>query len=167
MEKKAVTYQMTEANNDSKIMMEKISQELLQTVERAAQHLQKLDQRELSTKPAPEKWSKKEILGHLIDSASNNHQRFVRAQYTDRLEFPPYAQDEWMRIQQYNAGDWETMVDLWRLYNRHLAHVISNIPTDKFATPCRIESPEPVTLEFLVKDYLDHLKHHLKQLHAI
>jgi hypothetical protein len=148
-------------------MLEHIAKELLQTVERASQRLQTIPGSEPARKPAPEKWSKKEILGHLIDSASNNHQRFVRAQYTDRLEFPPYAQDEWMRIQQYNAGDWETMVDLWRLYNKHLAHVISNIPAQKLATPCQIESPEPVSLEFLVKDYLDHMKHHLKQLDAL
>lgn len=148
-------------------MLEQIAMELLQTVESASQRLRTLPSSELARKPAPEKWSKKEILGHLIDSASNNHQRFVRAQYTERLEFPPYEQDEWMRIQQYSAGDWEVMLELWRLYNQHLAHVISHIATDKLVTPCLIESPEPVSLEFLVKDYLDHMKHHLKQLSAI
>jgi hypothetical protein len=144
-----------------------IAQELVQTVEKASQRLTKFKQAEVENKPAPDKWSKKEILGHLIDSASNNHQRFVRAQYTERLEFPPYEQDEWLRIQQYNAGDWHGMVELWRLYNQHLAHVIAHIPSHKLTIPCHIESSEPVTLEFLVKDYLDHMKHHLKQLGAI
>src|SRR5579872_3952278 len=71
----------------------------------------------------PEKWSRKEILGHLIDSAANNHQRFVRLQIEDLLEFPGYQQNDWVSRQKYDARKWIELVELWSVYNRHLAHV--------------------------------------------
>lgn len=118
----------------------------------------------VSAQPAPGKWSKKEILGHLIDSASNNHQRFVRIQQTDELIFPGYAQDEWVRIQDYAHEDWQTIVDLWATINRHLAHLISRVPPARFSTLCRIGERAPVTLEALIRDYIRHMEHHLCQL---
>jgi hypothetical protein len=68
---------------------------------------------------APGKWSTKEVVGHLIDSAANNHQRFVRAQWTDDLLCPTYAQDEWVRTQRYQEAPWPDLVELFRTYNRH------------------------------------------------
>ena len=109
-------------------------------------------------------WSRKQLLGHLIDSASNNHQRFVRAAIAGELVFPGYAQDENVRVQAVQELSWELLITLWASYNRLLAHVIAKLPEDKLQSQCRIGDGEPVTLEFLVKDYLGHLKHHLEQI---
>jgi DinB superfamily len=109
-------------------------------------------------------WSRKQVIGHLIDSASNNHQRFVRAMLADTLEFPRYDQAGNVRVQAVQEADWLLLVSLWASYNRYLAHVIGQMPTDKVDTVCRIGANEPVTLGFLVEDYLAHLQHHLKQI---
>ena len=109
-------------------------------------------------------WSRKDILGHLIDSASNNHQRFVRASLQDALEFPGYDQNGCVRVQAPNEADWDVLVSLWAAYNRYLAHVIAYLPESKLETSCRIGSGEPVTLRFLADDYVRHLLHHLEQM---
>ncbi len=109
-------------------------------------------------------WSRKEVLGHLIDSSSNNHQRFVRASLQDSLEFPGYEQNGFVRVQSPATVSWDLLVSVWASYNRYLAHVIAHLPAAKLYTPCRIGSGEPVTLEFLANDYVRHLVHHLDQI---
>jgi hypothetical protein len=141
-----------------------IAVDLLQVVDSAAERLCTLQDPEVSHPRAPGKWSPKEILGHLIDSASNNHHRFVRAQEVDALTFPKYAQEHWVRVQGYHESSWPELVELWRLYNRHLAQVIGRIPPERLDTVCTITPNAPVTLGFLVEDYLEHLKHHLRQI---
>ena len=83
----------------------------------------------VSIRETPTSWSRKEILGHLIDSAANNHQRIVRACYHAATNFPPYRQNEWVQIQQYNQVAWRELVELWMAYNRHLSHIIERVPT--------------------------------------
>lgn len=112
----------------------------------------------------PHRWSKKELLGHLIDSAANNHQRFVRAQATPRLELPGYEQEFWVATQSYATESWPDLVNLWLLFNRHLLHVIKAMPPAVLANEIVIGGNPPVTLEFVVTDYLRHLNHHLSQL---
>jgi len=141
-----------------------IANELVGAVETASAKLKLLQETEVTLKPAPGKWSKKEILGHLMDSACNNHHRFVRAQMVDDFTFPGYDQDEWVRRQDYNSKPWVELIELWRLYNRHVSHAIRGIAEDKLETTCRIGSGEPVTLGFIAEDYLTHMKHHLEQL---
>jgi len=124
---------------------------------------------------APGKWSRKEIVGHLIDSASNNHQRFVRAQFTDELICPPYDQDAWVRAQRYRDAPWNELVSLWSLLNLHLARVMAAIPDAIRNTPRTrhnldrvafraLSASEPVTLELFMHDYVVHLEHHLTQI---
>ncbi len=120
--------------------------------------------RNTAGRPQPQTWSPKEILGHLIDSASNNHQRFVRAQQVDALSLPGYEQNHWVRSQGYNDADWSHLVALWTHFNLHLADVVARIPTDRYSIPCTIGESEPVTLEFVIVDYLNHLKHHMAQI---
>ena len=141
-----------------------IAADLNLTVTQAEPLLENLSLDETVRRHGPDKWSKKEILGHLIDSASNNHQRFVRAALAPSLDFPAYDQNGNIRIQAPEDADWELLVSLWAAYNRYLAHIIARLPAPQLATPCRIGGAAPVTFEFLVDDYLVHLTHHLDQL---
>jgi hypothetical protein len=145
------------------------------TIEAAATRLLSLSEAESERRGAGGGWSAKETLGHLIDSAANNHQRFVRAQFRDDLDFAGYEQDEWVAAQHYQEAAWPRLVELWRLYNLHLLHVVSRIPAEKLLQPRsphslhriafkRLDETEAATLEYLIRDYLEHLKHHLEQI---
>jgi hypothetical protein len=126
-------------------------------------------------RPAPGKWSPREILGHLIDSAANNHARFVRAQSSDDLVLPGYAQEEWVRVQGYQDAEWGELVELWAAYNRHLAWVIGRVPAEVANRPRGrhnlheiawqpVPADHPATLAYFMADYVDHLEHHLRQI---
>ena len=108
-------------------------------------------------------WNRKEILGHLIDSAANNHQRIVRAQLADALVFPGYEQDSWVAAQRYRNRSWSELVDIWVAFNAQVANAIESVPARKLSTRCVIGNGDPVTLEFLMQDYVRHLRHHLAQ----
>src|ERR1700740_2402715 len=137
--------------------MKDLSEKLLSVVNSAEPRLGKIDALE-STKPIlPGGWSRKQVIGHLIDSTSNNHQRFVRAALQTSLDFPSYDQSGSVRVQAVQGADWKLLVSLWAAYNRYLAHVIAQLPASKSKTACRIGSSGAVTLEFLVTDYLTHL----------
>lgn len=119
---------------------------------------------EASRPSEPGHWSKKEILGHLIDSAANNHQRFVRAQLAPAYDGPTYQQEQWVAAQAYASESWPDLVNLWLLYNRHLLHIIRNLPEASGPTPCVIAADAPVPLSEVVSSYVDHLEHHLGQI---
>jgi hypothetical protein len=146
-------------------MLDTVADELERVVDAAAAELRPVPGELAEQRSAPGKWSGKEIIGHLLDSAVNNHHRFVRAPQTGGAElvFPRYEQDAWVAQQDYQSADWLQLVELWRAYNHHVAHVIRRIPPHALSTVCRIGPNEPVTLGFLVEDYLAHLKHHLRQ----
>jgi DinB family protein len=115
---------------------------------------------------AADAWSRKQILGHLIDSAGNNHQRFVRAQLAAEVDFPAYDGVGFVAVQDYENEPWDALVELWRAYNRHLVHVMSRVPAAKFGNVCRSGPDEPGTLGEHMKDYVVHLEHHLAQIFA-
>jgi len=144
--------------------MKNLSAELVGIVEAAEANLRNVTEEESRMPILPGGWSRKQLLGHLIDSASNNHQRFVRAALQDSLEFPGYDQDSWQSVQAVQDVPWQTLLALWANYNRYLAHLITHLPTAKLDIPCRIGSNQPVTLRFLAVDYLSHLVHHLEQI---
>jgi len=138
--------------------------DIITLVDTAGRRLAAVGAAEAGVRPAPGKWSRKEVLGHLVDSALNNHQRFVRAELAESLEFPGYAQADWVRCQDYAAVDWQALVELWTAVNRHLAHVVRRIPEAKLAVPCRIGGGAAMSLEGLVADYLRHVRHHLARI---
>src|SRR5437867_6517044 len=105
----------------------------LESLLKIADRLRAIQDAEASIRPAPGKWSAKETLGHLIDSAANNHQRFVRVQIADGLKMAGYEQVSWVRVQQYASTPWGDLVALWRSYNHHLARVVAAIQPAAFA----------------------------------
>jgi hypothetical protein len=141
--------------------------ELVRVVDSTAVRLVDVSSSAAAAKPAPGKWSVKEIIGHLIDSAANNHQRFVRAQYGDVLVAPGYAQDFWVQVQGYAEAPWPEIVEFWRLFNRHLARVMRRVPPEMLEVECRIGPYDPVPLGFVIEDYVAHLKHHLEQVEQL
>lgn len=146
--------------------MTEISRQLTAAVDQAESRLRGFHGRETETPVLAGGWSRKQVMGHLIDSASNNHQRFVRGALQDSLGFPAYDQEGCVRLQAPEEADWSLLISLWASYNRYLAHVISRIPDSKRETSCRIGAGAPVTLAFLAQDYLRHLLHHLRQIGA-
>ena len=146
--------------------MKDLSEKLSRVVEFAEPILQKVTEEESARPALKGGWSRKQLIGHLIDSASNNHQRFVRASLQDSLEFPGYDQDGCVRVQAPQDAPWPLLVGLWKNYNLYLAHVIAHLPPSHLKTQCRIGADEPVSLQFLAEDYLKHLLHHLRQIDA-
>jgi hypothetical protein len=138
--------------------------DLGRTIAEAKPLLLQLTNADTSRRPSPGKWSRKEILGHLLDSASNNHQRFVRAAIQGSLTFPGYAQDKLVELENFREMDWGFLVDFWASYNRFLAHVLTCLPAQAAETSCVIGDHKPATLGWIAEDYVAHLKHHLNQI---
>ena len=145
------------------------------TIVSATSRLRDIPEELSRQKSAPEDWSPIEVVGHLIDSAANNHQRFVRAQSTDDLVFTGYEQNHWVSSQNYRDESWPDVIQLWSSYNLHLLHVASAIPEDILTKPRSrhtldqiafnmVDKSDPATLEYLIRDYVDHLRHHLNQI---
>ncbi len=126
--------------------------------------LNQIPEAEFSQKTSPDTWSKKEILGHLIDSATNNHQRFIRLQYQDKPSIY-YDQNEWVALSDYNSLDKNQIINFWAQYNSHLLHIIKNIALENLSKTgiVRVASEEK-PLYFFINDYVAHLEHHLRQI---
>lgn len=134
---------------------------LLQVMERELPNLRKLTDERASVPRGPGKWSAKEELGHLIDSAANNHIRFARAAVEPQFTGPGYSQNEWVRLHGYSRTSWNTIVELWFQYNSLLERLIENIPENRLETLCFIGTDPAVTLRFLIEDYILHMQHHI------
>ena len=140
------------------------SSDLEQTLDRARPMLEAVSEQEASRRPRPEKWSKKEIVGHLLDSASNNHQRFVRAALQGELTFPGYSQNELVKLQGFHEMKWDSLIEFWVAYNRFLATVLRRLPGEAESVRCVIGNNPPATLGWIAQDYVEHLKRHLNQI---
>lgn len=152
--------------------------ELVAVVDRAARELSAVPDAAASRAPEAGKWSPKRIVGHLVDSAANNHRRFVAARWRDDLVFEGYDQERWVEAQAYDDAPWEELIALWRGYNRHLARLMASTPVDVRQREHRrhnldaiawrpVPAERPATLDQLMRDYVDHLKHHLRQIAAL
>ena len=122
---------------------------------------QSFSQDEINIKPIPEKWSKKEILGHLCDSCINNLHRIIRVQHED-MPFMIYNQDEWVKNQDYQNRDIEEVLDLWVSLHKQFIHALKNFPEEHLRS--MLDWGGEVTAQFVITDYLDHHHHHLKQI---
>ncbi len=157
--------------------MQSFLDDFRETIETAEKRLLSISEQQSQISRAEGKWCPKEIIGHLIDSAANNHQRFVRAQFNDELAFSGYEQEDWVRVQGYNQEPWQQLVQLWKHYNLHLLHLMSLIPEQTRTKPRpthtldqiawkTIAKNETVTLDYFMRDYVAHLKNHLRQILA-
>ena len=147
-------------------------------VSREMSWLQAIDEEKATQSFDGDSWSAKEVIGHLIDSACNNHRRFVKGIKLDHLEFDGYNQEFWVRTQDYQSLSWLFLLQLWRDYNVLLAHVIAALPEekvlemrsrhsfDKMAYKT-IPKSQSSNLAYLIEDYIDHLLHHLKQIESL
>lgn len=148
------------------------------TLEEAHAQLTQIPLAKTTLKPSPDKWSPIELIGHLIDSANNNHRRFTKAQWQDNLIFKGYAQENWVTYQQYQIANWQQLIDLWKLYNLHICQIMENTPAEKLDKETlehnlhqiawkTIPENEPATLGYFMRDYIGHLEHHLNQIQNI
>jgi hypothetical protein len=149
--------------------------ELREAVREAVPLLREMDEARSRLRPGPGKWCPREIIGHLIDSASNNHQRFVRAQFQEDLVFSGYEQDAWVSFQRYRDAPWEDLIALWSSFNLHIARLMDFVPKDeRNRARARhnldelawkpVPRDQPATLDYFMRDYVAHLKHHLAQI---
>ena len=155
--------------------MEDFIEDFRRTVEESAARMLSMTEEESRVPRAEGKWSAKEIVGHLIDSASNNHQRFVRANFTDDLIFAGYDQEKWVLLGDYANAPWSSLLTLWREFNLQIARVMDATPAsvrDLLRTRhnlhqvawSSVPEDQPATLGYFMSDYIDHLEHHLAQI---
>jgi hypothetical protein len=145
-------------------MAHNLSLFLAETVDRELPNLQALTEERASIPRGPGKWRPKEELGHLIDSAVNNHIRFVRGATEPEFRGAGYRQDDWVRMNGYSGMPWEPIVDFWSRYNILLAGLVDRIPEDRLSTLCFIGTSPAVTLGFVIEDYILHMQHHIDQI---
>lgn len=144
-----------------------LARELRHTIAQMTEKLLRFSEEEAGARPSPAKWSRKEILGHLIDSAANNYPRFIRAQHAAYSELPGYNQDFWVEARQYQHEPWQQLVLLWKTLNLHIAGLLPLIPAEALGHICVIGPGAPVTLQYVAEDYLRHIYHHLNQIFPV
>ena len=148
--------------------------DFLRLIDEAAARMLVIEDEEASRPRAAGKWSRKEIVGHLIDSALNNHARFVRAMLESDLVFDGYDQDGWVRVQRYGEQGWPALVRAWRAYNRQIAEIMRSTPGSELTRSRQphnlheiafqpLPADSVATLRYLMEDYVAHLQHHVRQ----
>ncbi|HMD16747.1 MAG TPA: DinB family protein [Terriglobales bacterium] len=126
--------------------------------------LEKISNDTAESKPTPSSWSPKEELGHLLDSAANNHQRIVRAQFEDKLAMPGYEQNRWVAVHAYLRRDWNELIELWQAFNQQLLAAAEAVPDSAWSHTLTVAGSGPLTLQFVFDDYVAHMLHHLRHI---
>jgi DinB superfamily len=144
--------------------MKTVVTDLKRIIEIFSQKFTQISDQDFSAKPNPAKWSRKEVVGHLIDSAQNNLRRFIVGQY----EVEPnivYEQDSWVKSNNYQQSKKEDVVQLWKLLNQQICSVLTSMPKENYSRLCNTGkgTPNLRTIEWLASDYVKHLKHHINQ----
>jgi len=152
--------------------MNKLIDEFKNVIQSSEIKLRSISEEKSALKDSPNKWSSKEILGHLVDSSINNMIRFVNGQFQEDLIFAGYDQNKWVDAQNYQNAEWNFIIDLWKQNNLQIIRIIEAIPNYVFSRPhethnydliawVEVPKEEPSSLEYLVRDYFNHMKHHL------
>jgi hypothetical protein len=143
--------------------MKETAEKLRDVIKNTLPLLKNMNESRASARPKPEKWSPKEVIGHLIDSANNNQMKFVKSIESNSIDVAGYHQNKWVDIQKYVNYDWYQLIDFWALFNKHIAHIMENVSEEALSNQIKVEGLGPFTLEFIMKDYVEHLKNHLSQ----
>jgi mannose-6-phosphate isomerase-like protein (cupin superfamily) len=147
--------------------MHHITTRLQHLINEMPRQLQAFTPEEMTHKSAPSKWSRREVIGHLCDSALHNWQRFCLAQQSEGpLQIARYQQDALVSLNNWQAQPTGQIAALWASLNTQLLAVLKQIPSEKFSLPILLPDRTSATLGFLVEDYLAHLEHHLGQVFA-
>jgi hypothetical protein len=133
-------------------------------IDRLPARLTNLSADQVQRKASSSEWSRKEELGHLLDSAANNHQRIVRTQLEDNPAMPGYDGAQWVILHRYQDRDWAALVAIWADLNRQLLAAAEAVPDSAWSRTCTIADSAPLTLKFVFDDYLDHMRHHLRHM---
>ena len=146
--------------------MKQVTEELRQLINLYSAKFDTFTEEEFADKPRADKWSKKEIVGHLIDSAQNNLRRFIVGQYDVTPPKIVYDQDFWVESNQYQKAKKDDIISLWTLLNERIAEVLRSMPQSNYHRECNTgkEIADFHSLEWLAADYVKHLKHHLNQI---
>jgi uncharacterized damage-inducible protein DinB len=137
---------------------------LQELIDRLPARLQALPSEKVEHKSAPLAWSVKEELGHLLDSAANNHQRIVRAQLEEHPAMPGYDGDAWVALHQYQQRDWHSLIERWTALNRQLLAAAEAVPDSAWTRTLTIADSAPLTLQFVFGDYIHHMLDHLRHM---
>lgn len=143
--------------------------ELLSLIEEWEPKLLSLSEDIISGKRNSQNRTIRQIVGHMVDSASNNTHRIVHLQYRESpLKFPNYAtegnNDRWIAIQNYQEEDWFTLIQVWKYSNHHIMHVIENVDRSKLKNQWHYSETKLISLEEGIIDYLRHFKLHLDEI---
>ncbi|MBN6885461.1 anion-transporting ArsA/GET3 family ATPase [Cytobacillus horneckiae] len=142
--------------------MQKVVEGINHWIKRLPEEYNSKSEKEISNRPLPNKWSKKEILGHLCDSAINNIERFIKIQYEEPVYvIQSYNQDQWVMVQNYQDRTLDEIVNLFQTLNKQIVNIVKNIPNEKLSNLCDIGNNQHKTLEWLIQDYLEHMEHHI------
>ncbi|MBU5214919.1 DinB family protein [Heyndrickxia sp. FSL K6-6286] len=142
--------------------MQKVIDGINYWIKRLPEEYKSMSEKEISNRPLPNKWSKKEILGHLCDSAINNIESFIKIQYEEPLYvIQSYNQNHWVIVQNYQDRSLDEIINLFQALNKQVVNIVKNIPNEKLSNLCDIGNNQYQTLEWLIKDYLEHLEHHI------
>jgi DinB superfamily len=147
--------------------MKESSLQLAAIVDQSARRLRQLSEQDSAKPLRAGGWSAKQVIGHLIDSASNNHQRFVRAALQGELEWPGYDQEGCVRVEAFQQAPWKVLIDAWSGMNLLLAHVLAHMPEHAATFRCRISDEAEMPLAGLAASYVEHMRHHLAQIGAL
>ncbi len=146
--------------------MKNVITELNDIVTEYSERISRISDKDLSSKPLPNKWSKKEVLGHLIDSGQNNLRRFISGQYESTPPKIFYDQDFWVRANDYQHRPATDVIELWTLVNEQICAVLATMPQGNYSKTADVgkQDSKLLTLQFLAEDYVSHMKHHLNQI---
>jgi len=137
---------------------------LQELIDRLPARLKALPSARVERKPAPDAWSPKEELGHLLDSAANNHQRIVRTQLEEHPAMPNYDGDAWVALHQYQRRDWQSLIERWVVLNSQLMAAAEAVPDSAWTRTLAIADSGPLTLQFVFDDYVEHMLGHLRHI---